>query len=229
MSASLIVALALMGLAGTPHCAAMCSAPCAALVPRGGCGSSAPRWTAFAAGRVIGYAAGGAVVAGGVAGLRALSDLAPALRVLWTAAQLVVLAAGLWMLVRGCQPQWLMRLGTPSAAAAPLPGGWRRIQGPARAAATGVAWVIVPCGWLSAALLMSALANSPIEGASAMAVFALTSMPGLFLPGLAWQRMSGPAAQARLTRLAGLALVVASGWSLTQEVWSRVGALCGLG
>jgi sulfite exporter TauE/SafE len=89
--------------------------------------------------------------------------------------------------------------------------------------------VIVPCGWLSAALLMSALANSPIEGASAMAVFALTSMPGLFLPGLAWQRMSGPAAQARLTRLAGLALVVASGWSLTQEVWSRVGALCGLG
>jgi uncharacterized protein len=95
---ALIAAAGLMGLAGLPHCAAMCAAPCAA-VARGGAASPA----VFQAARIAGYAAGGALAAWSVGALRDGLALAPVLRPLWTLLHLAALAAGLWMLWRG---QW---------------------------------------------------------------------------------------------------------------------------
>ena len=69
-----------MGLAGTPHCAAMCGAPCAALTGRRSPGSI----VAFQLARVASYAIGGAVAAASMGALASLSQLSPAIRPLWT-------------------------------------------------------------------------------------------------------------------------------------------------
>lgn len=55
LDAALIASATLMGLAGTPHCAAMCSAPCTL--------AAGPRPARLLAGRLLGYTAGGAIVA----------------------------------------------------------------------------------------------------------------------------------------------------------------------
>jgi len=58
MDAPLILAGLAMGVAASPHCVVMCGAPCAALT-QGSARSSA----GFHVGRVLGYAAGGALAA----------------------------------------------------------------------------------------------------------------------------------------------------------------------
>ena len=69
MDGALIGSALLLGVAGMPHCAAMCSAPCAALAgPRG-----AGAW-AFQGARVAGYAAAGFVASASVGSLAALAE-----------------------------------------------------------------------------------------------------------------------------------------------------------
>jgi uncharacterized protein len=137
---TLIVAAGLMGLAGLPHCAVMCAAPCAA-VARGGASSQ----LVFQLARVVGYAAGGAVAAWSVSALREGLTLAPVLRPLWTLLHLAALACGLWVLWRGQWPAWLQRRAAPPPPAANL--RWQRMAvGPARAAAAGALWIALAVG-----------------------------------------------------------------------------------
>jgi sulfite exporter TauE/SafE len=222
---ALIVAAGLMGVAGLPHCAAMCAAPCAA-VARG----SAASQPVFQLARVIGYAAGGAVAAWSVGALREGLALAPVLRPLWTLLHLAALACGLWMLWRGQWPAWLER----SAAPAPqLPGSWQRIViGPARSACAGALWIAWPCALSQSALLVAALASTPQQGAAAMAVFATASSPALWL-GPALMRRFGSMArgQGALTaswpvRTAGALIAIGSAMALTQGLWTRFVAWC---
>ena len=108
-----------MGLAGTPHCAAMCGAPCAAVTQR--CGSQARHGllAGFTLGRLLSYAAGGAVVAASVGAVNVLGSMAPVLRPLWTLLHLAVLGLGLWLLFTGRQPAWWARMGTAPVMAVP--------------------------------------------------------------------------------------------------------------
>lgn len=224
MNATLVLAGLAMGIAASPHCAVMCSAPCAALT--GGCRR---RSAGFHLGRLMGYAAGGAVAAGSMATLGAWTQAAPALRPLWVLLQLAFLGLGLWWLISGRQPAWMMRRD----GAVPIRIVGRRSR-PWRAALAGLAWVAWPCGALQGALLLAALANDAPGGALVMAAFAAASMPGLALAPWAWSRwqaLQGGAVSARQRaawgfRAAGLGLVIASGWALTHGVWERVAAWC---
>lgn len=226
MDAPLILAGLAMGVAASPHCAVMCGAPCAALT--NGCRRNA---TGFHLGRLLGYMAGGALAASSVAALGAWSQAAPALRPLWTLLHLAFLALGLWWLASGRQPDWMKRGG-----AVPV-----RIVGhrgrPLRSGLAGLAWVAWPCGALQGALLLSALANGPQGGALVMAGFAIGSMPALAVAPWAWARWqavrgnaASPVSQARVAslgfRVAGLGLVLGSGWALTHGVWERLAAWC---
>ena len=223
MDLPLIAAGLAMGVAASPHCAAMCGAPCAAL--GGGCRRRA---TGLHAGRLLGYMAGGALAAGSVAALGAWTDAAPALRPLWMLLHLVLLALGLWWLVRGRQPDALQRIGV-----APLRFVGRRTPS-WRAGLAGLAWVAWPCGALQAALLLSALAPTPQGGALVMGAYAVGSMPALLVGPWMWGRWrsmrAGAASSAQAggwgLRVAGLALVIGSGWALTHGVWERVAAWC---
>jgi sulfite exporter TauE/SafE len=227
---ALILAAALMGLAGAPHCTAMCSAACGLAVRR--CAPAQPLAgsAAFFAGRVAGYAFAGALAAWVVSSLGQLAATTAPLRALWTLFHLGALALGLWLVVYARQPSWLERIGAPPLPAA---GTVAFVNGPVRAGAAGLAWFVLPCGLLQSALVMAALANGPLGGAAAMAAFALTSSAGLSLVPIVVRRWAGgdrgvTGVPRWAMRLAGLGLVASSGWALGHGMWERVLALCGI-
>ncbi len=226
MDAALIASAALLGAAGTPHCAAMCGAACAAVTRRGqGAGQ-----VAFHLARIGGYAATGAVAAASVGTLARLGQWSPAFKPLWTLLHVGAAALGLWLLVKGRQPHWLERLGASGRQLAPQAGGWQRLRGPGEAALAGGLWFAWPCGLLQSALVIAALADHPAAGAAAMGAFALASSAGLVIGPWLWLRAGGSAAAAAASplavRAAGLLLVGASGWALGHGLWAQVYAYC---
>ena len=250
LDAALVTGTFMLGLAGAPHCTAMCAAPCAALT-----GPGTPPLLAFHAARAAGYAAAGAAAAGGLAGLSGLAEVAVMLRPLWALVHVALLALGLWLLWCGRQPVWLARLGRPmpraagaagwQAMGAPPPAKKRASNATGRAGLAGGLWFAWPCGLLQSALLVSALCSSAAGGALAMAAFALASSAGLLWAPMLARRLGLMAAgtgtvtsasarrpdRARererwALRAAGLLVAVTSGWALTAGVWHRVAAYC---
>jgi hypothetical protein len=235
MQTALVASALLMGLAGTPHCLAMCGPACAAL-SRG-----RPATLAFHAARLASYAAAGAVAASSVAALTALGQLSPALRPLWALVHMAALGLGLWLLWQGRQPAWLERVGRgrpPEAAGAT--GQWQAMAGPRqgaplRSGLLGLAWVAWPCGLLQSALVVAALANTPLAGALVMGGFAVTSAIGLVAGPVVWLRLAGSRMGGMLSadsvsrlsvRLAGAMLGAASAWSLGHDLFTRFVAWC---
>lgn len=231
MDLALIVSAFMLGLAGTPHCAAMCGASCAAVLS--GCarhpgGDTTVPSVAFHLARASGYAAAGGLAAAGVGVLSMAGQAAPLVRPVWTLLHIAALALGLWLLWTGRQPAFMSRVGhrreaVPLATA----GGWQAMAGPLSATAAGAAWVAWPCGLLQSALVVAALANTPQAGAAAMAAFALASAAGLQLaPWLLARLGARGIAASWAVRLAGAALVGGAGWALGHDLWGRIAAYC---
>lgn len=223
MIATLAIAAAAMGVAASPHCVVMCGSPCAALT----CGGRGDTF-AFHAGRIAGYAAGGAVAAASVAALGAWTRDLPALRPIWLLVHLAFLGLGLWWLLAGAMPRVLTR-----DAATPI--RFVRAGGrPLRAGIAGIAWVAWPCGALQAALLLAALSDSGLGGAVVMACFAVASMPALAAAPWVWARwrkLTGRQGSAAVMtawgyRVAGIGLAVSSAWAVAIGSSQRLAALC---
>ena len=216
MSSTLLATALLMGLAGGPHCVAMCGAACAAL------GSAKPgqvtgtraMWL-FQLGRLAGYSALGAFAAASMQGLGWLSVQSAALRPVWSLLHVAAALLGLMLLVQGRQPLWL-ELGARRV--------WTRIRGyfkdTGRMAgvtaplALGTVWALLPCGLLYSALLVAALSADAAQGAGVMALFALGSGLSLMAGPWLWLRLRGPGSGQWAVRLAGAALLASSAWAL---------------
>jgi sulfite exporter TauE/SafE len=243
MELLLVLSALAMGLAGTPHCLAMCGAACAATVTA--CDRARPRraLVALHAGRLVAYSAAGAVVAASVGALGAVAAATPVLRPLWTLVHLLALALGVVLLWQGRQPGWLAEIGRGARSGRPsgrgggvavmMPVGRAAGVGHWRAAAAGTAWVALPCGLLHSALMLAALAQDAAGGAAVMAAFALASAAGLVgVPWLWWRLGDGrahrlsPRATAAAVRLAGAGLVAGSAFALGHGLWARLWALC---
>jgi sulfite exporter TauE/SafE len=226
MEFALVVSALLLGLAGAPHCAAMCGAACAAVTH----GGSAATPAAFHVSRVAGYALAGAVAASSVGLLSALGQASPALRPLWTLAHAAALALGLWLMWSGHQPAWVDNFGRGTHRATPDAQGWQRMRAPLRAGAAGAFWVAWPCGLLQSALVVAALANSALGGAAVMLAFAVTSAAGLSLGPWLWLRLGGVGYAARAnswaTRAAGALLAGVSAWALGHDLIYKFIAYC---
>lgn len=223
MSLALITGAALLGLAGSAHCAAMCGASSAAVVRACGGPRPWPAALAFQGGRLLGYALGGALVASSVSALAWLGQAVPALRPLWALLHVAGVALGLWLLFSGRQPRWLAQLG--HASKAPRADGWQAMAGPLKAGAAGSLWVAWPCGLLQSALVLAALADGALAGAGVMAAFGLASSIALWGAPLLWTRLDRRAL-AWSIRLAGLCLVLGSGWSLGHVLWPDSPLFC---
>lgn len=252
MDLTLALTAFLMGLAGAPHCAAMCGPSCAAMLgssecrtrPQSGGGSVS---LSFHAARVAGYALVGALAAAGVGLLAWAGQAAPWVRPLWTLLHLAALVLGLWLALTGQQPAFMSKIGkarpdlraaervhvVPGRGAA-LPSRSGLTSGHVAAVSAGSLWVIWPCGLLQSAVVVAGLANTPLSGALAMAAFALASSMGLLWLPQMWrwwvQRSEWTGARVRLerwlVRLAGGLLASGSVWALGQDIWGRIWAYC---
>lgn len=228
MNAALATTALLMGLAGAPHCAAMCGPACAGVL--GACGSQGARGSmlSFHLARLAGYAAGGALAAGSVSWLATQGPQVALLRPLWTLIQVAAVALGLWLLWQGRQPGWVEDIGR-RLVRSPAPGRVIWLNAPLRAAAAGSLWVAWPCGLLQSALVVSALAGDAWGGAATMAVFAATSSLGLWVGPALWLKLAGRhggAAQVAAVRLAGAMLAAASAWALWHGLQAMIGEYC---
>ena len=216
MSSTLLATALLMGLAGGPHCVAMCGAACAAL------GSAKPgqvtgtraMWL-FQLGRLAGYSALGALAAASMQGLGWLSVQSAALRPVWSLLHVAAALLGMMLLVQGRQPLWLelgaRRVWTRMRV---YLTGTGRVAGLTAPLALGTVWALLPCGLLYSALLVAALSADAAQGAGVMALFALGSGLSLMAGPWLWLRLRGPGSGQWAVRLAGAALLASSAWAL---------------
>lgn len=206
-----MLAAFLMGLGGVPHCAAMCGAACAVVFPAG-----VPRLALV--GRCLSYAILGVVAAasaGTVSGWgRSLAFIQP----FWVMGQMAAFGLGLWMLAFGRMPAALDQWGSHTFQRvrhhwqrSPVSAQWAQRPTWMRQLVGGMAWALLPCGLLYAALMTAALAPDAASGGLVMLCFAV---PGAF--GV-W---AAPAVLARWRRAApGVAPVVAS--TAVPVIWMR--------
>lgn len=223
MNTTLALTALLMGLAGGPHCLAMCGAACAGIgraAQHQGQGQGTASMLMFQLGRILGYSTLGALAATTMQGVGWLSTQSAVFRPVWTFFHIVAFLVGVLLLWRAEQPLWLEGVGRSV---------WRRVQHLTShlrlrhggVVVLGFLWALMPCGLLYGALLVAALSNSPEEGALVMALFALGSALVLTVGPWLWLRVrnaknlnTDASSGAWGVRLAGAALAASSGWAL---------------
>ncbi|MBK7001535.1 MAG: sulfite exporter TauE/SafE family protein [Rhodoferax sp.] len=226
MQSSLALTALFMGLAGGPHCVAMCGAPCAGIVQASGARKGMALW-AFQIGRISGYSLMGGLAAASLQGLGWLTVQSAALRPVWSLFHIVAITLGLVLLLQARQPVLLENAA-------------RAVWAKARSLAArggagsplvfGVVWALLPCGLLYSALLVAALAQSISAGAAVMALFAVGTSLSMLLGPWLWLRLWGSSrGQGSGTwgmRLAGAALAVSSGWALWMALAHNTAPWC---
>jgi uncharacterized protein len=226
MTSALLLTGLLMGLAGGPHCLAMCGVGCAAVTrATGGTGSHTA--LIFHLSRISGYG-----VLGGVAGASAqsigwLTAQTAVMRPVWTVLLLATFSFGFWLMASARQPAWLELMG-------------RRVWGQVKVLTTrwgrgapfvlGGLWAFMPCGLLYSALLVAMLSGDAINGAATMLLFGLGSTlvmtVGATLVRRVLRHAQGNGLQGWIFRAAGLVVVSASLWSLWMLAHSDTGFWC---
>jgi hypothetical protein len=192
VSLTLLVSAWLFGTLGSVHCLAMCGGFVAAISARDaaqGPAASAPLWPSavlarrqlvYHLGRVLTYAALGAAF--GTAGTAALSSAAllPLQRALYVSANVFVLVLGLSVALGTPGVAGLQRAGARLFAAA-LPALRPALARPGLSGriALGLAWGLVPCALVYAALPLALFAGGAWQGAAVMLAFGAGTVPTL--------------------------------------------------
>lgn len=192
MLASLLLTAFVMGLAGGPHCIAMCGAACGAMQSSSQTTSqfrSIPLrviktipWS-FYLGRMLGYGILGALAAETLRGLAWLSNQSHVFQPLWTFSHTLIFAWGVLLLVTGKQPQWAIKRAQQVWA-------WikqRTQHDRVGFLGTGVVWALLPCGLLYSAVMLASLQSQWLQGALVMMAFAAGSATVLAIAPLVWR------------------------------------------
>lgn len=214
MNGALFVSALLMGVLGSTHCAAMCggipSALGGGLTPLGRGPRAAPYrlHVAMSAGRVVTYAALGALggLLGGAAG--ALAPVREASLVLRALAGLALVLVGLRLagIARGAALEKLG--GSAFRALAPLTRRVLPVRGPLGALAFGGIWGLMPCGLVYSALGLATASGSAHDGALAMALFGVGTLPAMALVSALAAGFARFVRHASVRRAAGALVVV---------------------
>jgi sulfite exporter TauE/SafE len=221
MQTPLVLTTLFMGLAGGPHCIAMCGAACASI--QKGQSGAYDLWK-FQAGRLIGYASLGAVAAGSVKSLVWFSEQTLVLHPLWTFFHVLVFSWGLMLFFYARQPAWADHFGrqvwTHVRQLSHLPGG---------IIVTGILWALMPCGLLYSALLVASLNANPVNGALSMATFAIGTSVSLMAGPWVWLKLKNGFRwlnESISMRIAGLLLSVVAGWAIWMDLMHQVKIWC---
>lgn len=222
MQTTLAATALLMGLAGGPHCVAMCGAACAAIGRNHG-RMDIKSVGAFQIGRLLGYAILGACAALSMQGLGWLSSQSSVLRPIWTMFHVAAAILGFILIWQARQPVWFEEVARTVWTKVRLATGRRQLNAPL---VIGALWAFMPCGLLYSALLVAALSHSMVEGAGVMALFALGSSVSLMAGPWLWSKLHRPSVDHWAIRIAGLALVMTSGWSLWMGLMHNTAPWC---
>lgn len=232
----------LMGLAGAPHCVAMCGAGCgAALRVCGAQRQYAQDMLTILAARSVSYMLAGALAALSADAVRGMAQSVLWIRPLWSMMQVAALLLGLSLLYLGRQPSWvdLIAVSINKRVIALSRPSLQRVPRTTKLVVAGALWVALPCGLLYSALVVAALASSPTEGAAVMLAFSAGGA-GALLGGSQlwlWLNQSAPSLMRWVPafgaswsiRFAGLMLFGASAWALLHGLWRPFLNWCGVG
>ncbi len=214
------LAVFLIGLLGGVHCAGMCGGIVSALtlqIPGKG-DTTGPAWTlhlAYNLGRIGSYAIAGALM-GALGSLGLLLNKAlPVQMILYVAANLMMVALGLYLTgltqtlaFTERAGQWLWQRVQPATKRF-LP-----VRSVAQAFPLGMLWGWLPCGLVYSVLTMAILSGSAARGAAIMLSFGLGTLPNLMLAGLLLVRFRD-VVQGRALRLGAGLIVLSFGlWGL---------------
>ena len=213
MPESSYFALFLVGLLGGTHCIGMCGGIVGALSL--GAASRPSLHLAYNAGRILSYGVAGAI-AGALGGASlALSDQLPARLMLFSLANLMLVALGLYLMGVTRALAFSERFGAKL---------WRHLQPltrrylPARTMAQafplGLLWGWLPCGLVYSALVTALASGSAASGAALMLAFGLGTLPNLLLAGLLAVRLKAYAAKPAVRLAAGLLVLCFGLWGL---------------
>lgn len=222
MQTSLIITTFMMGIAGGPHCIAMCGAACGGLQKNS---ASMNIWQ-FHLGRILGYTMLGAVAASSIGTLAWFSGETQSLKPLWTFFHALVMAWGLVLLLYARQPLWVDRTAKRI---------WQKVTQFATVSKggglfTGMLWALMPCGLLYSALMIASLNPNPVNGALCMASFAFATSISLLIGPWLWfklkQNLFHWFGQDLSMRLAGLLLVGVAAWALWMDMVHQTKVWC---
>jgi sulfite exporter TauE/SafE len=234
MDTALAASALFMGLTGSLHCASMCGPAFGAIATHAGPVRASRATMSMHAGRLLSYATAGALVSSSVSALGTLQSAAPLLRPFWTLIHVAAIALGLFLVWKAHAPRWFARDRRQIAgmANARVVRVFTRLPPSGRAGIVGMCWAGIPCGLLQSALLVAALASGPIEGATVMSTFALSSGFGLWAGPYLWLRLGVAPGDERWTRLAarlaGALLAVSSGFALWHGLGTLIAQICSL-
>jgi uncharacterized protein len=221
MQTTLAISALIMGLAGGPHCIAMCGAACAGIGRSEG-KNTRSMWI-FLAGRLVGYSALGGMAALSMQSLGWLTVHAAPLRPLWSLVHVAAAMLGLMLLWQARQPVWLENAARTV---------WRQVRnatGNVQGGAPlliGMMWSLLPCGLLYSALLVAALTGSMVDGAVVMALFALGSGISLMVGPWLLLRLGRQGSGRWSIRIAGLLLFGTSVWGLWMSLMHNTAPWC---
>lgn len=219
---SMTLSALVMGLLGGPHCVAMCGAACAGIARAAEPRSTRALWS-FQLSRLLGYSLMGALAGGTVQGLAWVGQHTAVIRPVWTMMHVAALLLGLVLVWQARQPAfidgWSQTL-------------WRKVRpvmvamGGRAPVVLGVGWALMPCGLLYSALLVASLSASAFSGALVMAAFASGTMVSLAAGPWLLLKLNAARSGGWGIRLAGMALVLTSGWALWMGMTQPTGLWC---
>ncbi len=219
---SMTLSALVMGLLGGPHCVVMCGAACAGIARAAEPRSTRALWS-FQLSRLLGYSLMGALAGGTVQGLAWMGQHTVVIRPVWTMMHVAALLLGLVLVWQARQPAfidgWSQTL-------------WRKVRpvmvamGGRAPVVLGVGWALMPCGLLYSALLVASLSASAFSGALVMAAFASGTMVSLVAGPRLLLKLKDARSGGWGIRLAGVALVLTSGWALWMGITQPTGLWC---
>lgn len=213
MPESSYLALLLIGLLGGTHCISMCGGIVGALAM-----GTRPRLTlhlAYNLGRIVSYAAAGAI-AGALGGASvALSGQLPVRSFLYLLANLMLIALGLYLMGVTRALAFSERVGQRLwVHLQPLTRRFLPAHSSAQAFPLGLLWGWLPCGLVYSALATALTSGSALSGAALMLAFGAGTLPNLLLAGLLAARLQAYARQPAIRLASGLLVLGFGVWGL---------------
>ncbi|MGD2127812.1 MAG: sulfite exporter TauE/SafE family protein [Lysobacterales bacterium] len=224
---AVLVTAFLAGLLGSGHCFGMCGGIAGSLGALSGVGARrSMAWPAvqFNLGRLLGYAALGAI-AGGILGAAGdIMALKPLGRWLRAITALLVLLIGLRFLFNWRGLDLFERSGA---------GLWKRLQ-PLIVRISqrhdwlgrlglGLCWGFLPCGLVYTVLMTAASTGHSVTGATTMLAFGIGTLPSMLGLTLAAPALNALLSDHFVRRIVGFSLVVLAAWMFMTLVTGPVG------